>query len=114
MDGMILDAEWRMNEGSQLRIRPPEGFPDEIRAVARELTEFYTKPEFRNQGMGRELMEKVCKEADEAGFALIIHVKPEDETTEKVRLQKFYAKFGFAVFQMNPLLMCRVAKGSAH
>ncbi len=100
-------GDLRMNEGCSLRISVPEGYPPDVQRLAREITELYTAPENRNQGFARDLLKTVCAEADAAGIALLVHVKPEDETTESERLQRMYAKFGFAVFQKRPLLMCR-------
>lgn len=108
MDGL------RLNEGCSLRVCIPDGYPDEIKQVAREIIDLTTIPELRNQGYAKKLLGQVCQESDVSGYSLLIQVKPFDETTEKVRLQKFYAKFGFVVFQAEPLLMCRKAKGSAH
>lgn len=110
----LPDSGLRMNECCSLRICTPEGYPPDVQRMAREIIEVYTLPELRGQGFAKELMEKVCAEADASAMALLIHVEPSDETTEKIRLQKFYAKFGFAVFQSEPLLMCRTPKGSAH
>lgn len=101
-------GEIRMNEGCSLRIAIPKGFPEEIQRVAREITELFTLPDKRNQGFARKLLESVCEEADKSGLSLLLECKPDEDDTESERLQKFYAKFGFAVFQREPLLMCRV------
>lgn len=112
-----MDAELRMNEGSSLRLTVPgDAYPPEVQQVCRELTELYTLPEFRGQGKATELLENVCKEADDAGMSLLIHVKPYDDCKmESVRLQSWYARLGFVVFQSKPeVLMCRVPKKVAH
>jgi GNAT superfamily N-acetyltransferase len=103
-------GEIRLNEGCSLRIQVPVGFTPEVAAVSRELIEFYTLPDKRGQGFAKKLLESVCKEADDAKISLLIHVKPYDGQSDSVRLQSFYAKHGFVVFQTNPTLMCRVPK----
>lgn len=104
-------GELRLNEGSSLRIEVPTGYPEEIQAMARELIELRTEPDKRNQGYASSLLAQVCEEADEAGIALLVHCQPEDCTTDSKRLQSFYARHGFAVFQKSPLLMCRTPNG---
>ncbi len=111
----MVDAEIRMNEGCSLRVQCPEGYPPEVQGVCRELTEFYTLPDKRGQGFAKKLLENICKEADEAGFALLLHCKPYDDcTTDAKRLESLYSQNGFVVFQQKPKLMCRVAKVSEH
>ena len=102
-----IDAEVRMNEGSSLRVQVPTGYGDDIGLICREITDLVTLPEFRNQGFAEKLMQTVCDEADLAGFSLLLNAKPGDELTESERLQRFYAKFGFVVFQRKPCLMVR-------
>jgi len=103
--------ETRLNEGCSLRICVPEGFPVEIQQKSRELIELYTLPDKRNAGFARDLLNSVCKEADTAGISLLVHVKPYDGQNESKRLQSFYAKMGFVVFQTEPTLMCRMPNG---
>lgn len=107
----------RMNEGSSVRIQVPKGFPDEIKWKCKELTELYTIPEKRGQGFAEKLMQEVCQEADKSHFPLLLHVKPykvvDNDTgiTDSKRLQAFYARHGFVVFQAKPvILMCRTPK----
>lgn len=107
---MNLDAEIRMNEGCSLRVCVPKAFPDHVQAVTREIVELKTLPEYRNQGFAEKLLQQVCNEADDAGFSLLLHVKAEDNATDSKRLQAFYAKHGFVMFQNKPVLMCRKAQ----
>jgi GNAT superfamily N-acetyltransferase len=110
-----MDAEIRMNEGCSLRVGIPTAYPKSIQACCRELTEFYTLPAKRGQGFAKKLLEAICKEADEAGFALLLHVEPYDDCTmDEKRLESLYSRNGFVVFQQKPKLMCRTAKVSEH
>lgn len=95
------------NDHSSLEISTPTGYPAEIQAVAKEITELWTDPEERNKGWATKLMKQAIEEADAAGFHLLVHVKPEDGQTDIDRLQSFYAKLGFEPFQQSPLLMVR-------
>lgn len=102
MDGL------RGNSKCSLTLGEPSAFPDDIKAACVELTNLSTDATWRGQGMADLLMAQVCKEADEAGKSLILTCKPIDLQTDSKRLQSFYAKHGFLVFQTKPLvLMCR-------
>lgn len=102
------------NEHSSLQVCVPEGYDSEVAARAREVIGLYTDPGHRNKGHAKALMEQVIQEAETAGFALLLHCKPEDGQTDSKRLQSFYASLGFVVFQHSPLLMCRPPNGRRH
>lgn len=104
MDGV---SNLRMNEGASCEVQVPIAFGDEVQQKCRELTNLKTEPDKRGQGFAKKLLEQVCQEADNAKMALIIYCKPEEEGIVSTRLQKFYAKFGFVVFQTSPCLMVR-------
>jgi GNAT superfamily N-acetyltransferase len=52
------------------------------------LTNVYTRPEFRNRGVGTELMKQARRWAEEAGLELVI-VSPSEES------KRFYRRAGF-------------------
>ena len=102
MDGI------RGNSKCSLTLGEPTAFPDDIKAVCIELTELRTDKAWRNCGMATILLAEVCAEADKAGKSLILTCDPSDLQTDSKRLQSFYAKHGFRVFQQKPIvLMCR-------
>lgn len=95
------------NEHCSVEICVPTGYPPEIQAVAKEVVNLHTDPDYRNQGFAEKLMMQVCEQADAAGFHLLLHAKPADGQTDSGRLQSFYERLGFEAFQAEPLLMVR-------
>lgn len=102
MDGIRGDSK------CSLTLCVPSAFPEDIQAACVELTKLYTDKKWRNCGKATILLTDVCAEADKAGKSLILTCDPADLQTDSKRLQSFYAKHGFRVFQNKPkVLMCR-------
>ena len=102
MDGLRGDSK------CSLTLVEPTGFPCEIVDTCVEVTNFKTDNKWRNCGMATILLTDVCAEADNAGKSLLLTCKPSDIQTDSKRLQSFYAKHGFRVFQQKTVvLMCR-------
>jgi N-acetylglutamate synthase-like GNAT family acetyltransferase len=62
----------------------------------------------RRQGHASKLMEQVCKEADESKTILVLTPAQFDNgPIGTQQLKWWYERFGFAVIQEKPILMCR-------
>jgi hypothetical protein len=60
----------------------------------------------QRKGYATTLMWTVCHEADEALITLILQPKPfESGPLDDQRLQRFYEKFGFVIFQKEPVVL---------
>ena len=77
-----------------------------------EMSSVRTEPEYRGRGDASALVFATCGDADLSGKFLLVHVEPDaDSPLDKQALAEFYARYGFAPIQANPLLMVRPCIG---
>lgn len=58
------------------------------------------------KGYATTLMWAVCHEADEAKITLILQPRPFGDTDiDAEKLERFYMRFGFVVFQTQPVVL---------
>jgi hypothetical protein len=58
------------------------------------------------KGYATTLMWSVCHEADTAGITLILQPRPfGDAALDEGKLERFYMRFGFVVFQKEPVVL---------
>lgn len=101
MDGRLkrMHGE-RTNGASSLHLGYSQAMPVSQRGRAREISALYTDESVRGEGYATRLLHEVCFEADMHGLVLVI--LPDTE-----QLAHWYARFGFALLQNDPLLMAR-------
>jgi hypothetical protein len=95
----------RTHKQATLRLVVPEGLPEEMRFRVREIVSVSSGNP--RKGQATALMYKVCREADKAGFVLLLEAKPFDSGMEAEQLQSWYERFGFLQIQPEPALMAR-------
>lgn len=96
----------RKLKSASLRVAVPMGLPSEMRPHIRELIDVQATN--KRRGHASALIGKVCKEADDEWFTLMLEVKPFADGATLEQLTKFYGKHGFVVFQTEPAtLMAR-------
>lgn len=88
-----------------LRVAIPECLPEEMREKTREIVSVHSANP--RKGHATLLMHQVCAEADRSGMVLILMPAKFDEGMGDEKLQRWYAKFGFALIQETPPLMAR-------
>lgn len=95
----------RKLKSASLRVAVPMGLPSEMRPHIRELLDVRaTNP---RRGHATALLGKVCKEADEEWFTIMVQVKPFADGLTLDQLLKFYGRFDFVKIQDEPCLMAR-------
>lgn len=78
------------------------------RGKVRELVGMRTEAGQRSKGQASALLKDVCKEADAAGVALLVTVKPFGKSKmDKQALALWYSRNGFEAIQTEPLVMVR-------
>ena len=92
---------------SALRLQMSKAVPEHMRKGTREITSLYTKEESRGKGKASQLLQKVCKEADNVGIVLLIAPKPFDNGLGQQELEDFYSRHGFVRINEEPILMAR-------
>lgn len=100
----------RRLKSASLRVAVPMGLPPEMRPHIRELLD--VRATNQRKGHASALLNKVCKEADEDWFTLLVQVKAFDDGLSPEQLSKFYEKFHFETVQTEPeILMTRSPRG---
>lgn len=80
-----------------------------------EVKSVRTEPESRNKGYAGQLLDEVCKEADESRTLLVLAPEPYDDGALTAdQLSAWYAKNGFASIDVESPLMCRDPVVSVH
>jgi GNAT superfamily N-acetyltransferase len=78
------------------------------RGKVRELVGMRVEAGHRGKGQASALLKQVCEEADAAGVALLVTVKPFGKSKmDKKALAVWYARNGFEPIQYDPLVMVR-------
>ena len=102
----------RTHGHASLKVGVAKALPQAMRRQVMEVSAVRTEPEYRNRGDAGALMFATCTDADLAGKFLLVHVEPApDSPLDQQRLAEFYARFGFAPIQADPLLMVRPCIG---
>ena len=101
----------REHKRASLRVAVAECLPEDMRDQTREIVSLSSDDQ--RKGHATTLMWTVCHEADVGWITLILQPKPfESGPLDDARLQRFYEKFGFVIFQKEPVvLMARSPKG---
>lgn len=101
---------------ARCRVRQCTALPERMRAKTREVVDVETPYGEQGKGYATTLLHKVCREADAAGFVLVLSPQPygDNINLSKQQLQDWYERsFGFAVIQHEPMtLMARMAHGT--
>lgn len=94
----------REHKTSSLRVCVAECLPEDMRAQTREIVGLESKNP--RKGYATTLLWSVCHEADLAGITLILQPRPfGDADMDSDKLEHFYARFGFVVFQQAPVVL---------
>lgn len=94
----------REHKNASLRVCIAECLPFDMRDQTRELISLSSGNP--RKGYATTLMWTVCNEADKDWITLIIRPDPfGDGAMDQEKLQRFYAKFGFVVFQTEPVVL---------
>lgn len=107
-------GERTVGKVARLRVRQTDAVPLEMRKRVREVVGFEVDAEHQRKGYGTRLMNKVCEEADAANIVLVLWPDPYGEDaaitamTQEQLVEWYNHSFGFAVLQMNPILMARM------
>lgn len=98
----------REHLGASLTIGVAKGLPVHMRAGIVELTDLYTKPQFRRQGYAYDLLLRVCLEADLARKVIILTVGDGIiGGADKQGLLNLYGRHGFVPVQASPMILAR-------
>lgn len=95
----------REHKSASLWVNVPMFLPPGQRHVSRELTHVHVPASEQKQGLGSELMRKVCQEADDEQTVLVL-------TAQDESLIPWYARFGFFTVQENIRLLARPTRQS--
>lgn len=95
----------RTHKQASLRLAIPEGVPEDMRPRMREIVSVSSGNP--RKGQATALLYKVCREADKAGFVLLLEAKPFESGMETEQLLHWYERFGFLQIQLEPALMAR-------
>lgn len=97
---------------ARCRVRQCTALPERMRAKTREVVDVETSFAEQGKGYATTLLHNVCREADAAGFVLVLSPQPygDNINLSKQQLQDWYERgFGFAVIQHEPMtLMARM------
>lgn len=99
----------RSNGHASAVLGVPHALPPHMHEAVIELSQLQTKLADRGHGWAKKLLTEICDEADAAGKVLFLLVDPPD-TMDRLRLKRFYGRFGFGDIQAEPLLMTRAPK----
>lgn len=101
---------------AKLRIRCCPALPIAMHKTVREVTGVETPVAHQRKGLATALMRKVCREADNAGIALVLNPHPwgDNQGMTTQQLEDWYARsFGFKVIQTVPMTLMARAVGSS-
>lgn len=90
-----MNAGLRTYKHASCRVHAPTSVPEHLQGQVRELISLRSD----NQGNGeaRDLMHRVCKEADHFKMVLMLTAKPFEAGIPEDKLKSFYKRFGFFV-----------------
>jgi len=92
-----------------------QGIDKSVTAGLLEVKTVHTNKQGRRNGYASRLMAEVCAEADKDRVVLVLTPKQFDNgPIGSKQLERWYEKFGFAVIQDKPVLMCRDPVVSVH
>lgn len=91
----------RRHQSAQARVRYSLGLTGNLR----EITNVQSKDP--GKGHASALLKSICQEADKDNTVLIVKVEPYAEGMDKSALADWYARNGFSVLQLDPLVMAR-------
>lgn len=98
----------RTHMGASLELGVAKALPVHMRGQILEISDVYTRPEFRRQGYASELLSSVTLEADLAGKTLLLAVGDGlIGGADRQGLIDLYGRHAFIQIQADPLLMAR-------
>ena len=103
-----MEPGTRTNGPASLKLVRMAGIDKSVTQGLLEVKSVKTDKAQRRQGHASALMETVCKEADESKTILVLTPAQFDNgPIGTQQLKGWYERFGFAVIQDKPVLMCR-------
>jgi len=93
------------------RVRRHPTLPARMQERTREIVNLEVPAAEQGKGYATTLMHSVCREADAAGFVLVLTPQPygDNINLSKSYLQGWYEeRFGFNVIQHEPMIMARM------
>lgn len=88
----------RRHEGASLELSVSEALPRHLACII-EISKLQTPKLLRRMGLATDLLLQVCDEADAEGVVLMLMPEGEDW------LEQWYARFGFATIQTEPVVL---------
>lgn len=88
----------RRHEGASLELSVSEALPRHLACII-EVSQLQTPKLLRRMGLATDLLLQVCDEADAEGVVLMLMPEGEDW------LEQWYARFGFATIQTEPVVL---------
>lgn len=88
----------RRHEGASLELSVSEALPRHLACII-EISQLQTPKLLRRMGLATDLLLQVCDEADAEGVVLMLMPDGEDW------LEQWYARFGFATIQTEPVVL---------
>ena len=88
----------RRHEGTSLELSVSEALPRHLACII-EISKLQTPKLLRRMGLATDLLLQVCDEADAEGVVLMLMPEGEDW------LEQWYARFGFATIQTEPVVL---------
>jgi GNAT superfamily N-acetyltransferase len=112
---VFMEPGTRSNGPASLQLVRMVGIDDSVTEGLLEVKSVKTVKPQRHQGHASRLLEQVCEEADKNGTLLVLTPEQFDNgPIGSKQLQDWYERFGFAVIQDRPVLMCRDPVVSVH
>lgn len=93
----------REHRSASLRVAIAEGLPLDMRDQVRELLS--VRSDNPRKGHATALLHTVCAEADKWWITLMIQPRKFDDGMDDEKLMPFYERFGFVVFQTEPVML---------
>lgn len=93
----------RTHHSASLRVAVPTGLPEEMQSQVCELIS--VRSDSPRKGHATALMWTVCAEADREWITLMICPRKFDDGMDDEKLVPWYEKFGFVVFQQEPVML---------
>jgi hypothetical protein len=108
-----MEPGFRRVGAASCRIAVPTSMPANVQRRTREIVKLETAANKRGEGYATTLMHRVCAEADQMGFLLILRADPfpneGEEYLSQSNLEGWYAsRFGFQMIQEDIKLMARM------
>lgn len=100
-----MDLGPRSYKAASCSVMVPFGLPEECHGHIRELSSLRCTKQ--RKGYAGVLLHNICFEADMHANSLLVMVRQESEGLSLTDLVNFYAKRGFELLQLDPILMLR-------